>query len=147
MKLNVKNFVGQKIKRWRLEQNITQEQLAHRLDLSQGYINQIENGKRSFTLETLQKVAGVLGIPLSDIFNEEKNEVSLKTFKSVDRKTMKKSPLTQYVYLKPEAFGKKVNKKKTTKKEILEILKKLPEDVAEHYLHFMKLELKNKKRK
>ena len=147
MKLNVKNFVGQKIKRWRLEQNITQEQLAHRLDLSQGYINQIENGKRSFTLETLQKVAGVLGIPLSDIFNEEKNEVSLKTFKSVDRKTMKKGPLTQYVYLKPEAFGKKSKKKKTTKKEILEILKKLPEDVAEHYLHFMKLELKSKKKR
>ena len=147
MKLNVKNFVGQKIKRWRLEQNITQEQLAHRLDLSQGYINQIENGKRSFTLETLQKVAAVLGLPLSDIFNEENNEVSLKTFRSVGRKAMKKGLVAQHVYLNPDAFGKKIKKKKTTKKEILEILKKLPDEVAEHYLHFMKLELKNKKRK
>ncbi|MBQ08602.1 MAG: hypothetical protein CMD96_02300 [Gammaproteobacteria bacterium] len=147
MKLNVKNFIGQKIKRWRLEQNITQEQLALRLGLSQGYINQIENGKRSFSLETLQKVADALGIPVSAIFDEINNDASLKVVRSYDKKTMKKGPLTQYVFLKPQVSAKKRKKKKINRKEVLDLLNKLPEDVAKHYIRLMKMEVKILKKK
>lgn len=133
-----------------MELDLTQEQLALRLNLSQGYVNQIENGKRSFTLDTLQKVTDTLGIPIGAIFDEESKEVSLKVIRSYNKKSMKKNPLIQYVFLKPEAFGKKPDKKKINKKEVWELLNKLPENVAKHYIRLMKIEaniLKKKKAK
>ena len=140
MKEERKNFVGQNIRKQRKTLNLTQEQLALRSELSQGYINQLETGKKWLSQETLQKVADALGIPIAAIFDEDNNEVSLKVIRSFDKKTMKKGPLTQYVFLKPAAFEKKHNKKKINKKEVLELLNKLPEDVAKHYIRLMKME-------
>jgi len=52
-----KNIVGDNIRRLRSEAGITQEEVALRSGLSQGYINQLESGKRRFTQKSLELIA------------------------------------------------------------------------------------------
>lgn len=66
-----RNLVGESIRRLRTEQNLTQEELALRSGLSQGYINQLENGKRKFTQKSLELVSKALSTPIMEFFREK----------------------------------------------------------------------------
>ncbi len=58
--------MGQRIRKLRLERNLTQDQLAELLDFSgRGYISRIENGTSVFGLETLACVAEAFEKPLA----------------------------------------------------------------------------------
>lgn len=61
---------GLKIREIRIMQNMTQQELADKCDLSLPFINLIENNKRMVSLETLIKIVSALGISLSDFFKE-----------------------------------------------------------------------------
>jgi len=65
-----RNLVGESIRHLRTEQNLTQEELALRSGLSQGYINQLENGKRKFTQKSLELVSKALSTPIMEFFRE-----------------------------------------------------------------------------
>lgn len=54
----------------RTAQNLTIDGLAEKSGLSRGFISQIENGKRSYTLKTLQLVSEALGVGISDLFDD-----------------------------------------------------------------------------
>src|SRR3990172_478646 len=66
-----KNTVGDNISRIRQERGLTQEELALMSGLSQGYINQLERGKRKLTQKTLTAIAEALDFPLFFFFKEE----------------------------------------------------------------------------
>ena len=51
----------------RVELDITQEELAHRANLSQAYLSGIERSKRSPSIDTIQSLATALEIPASDL--------------------------------------------------------------------------------
>lgn len=55
-------FVGEAIKRTRLKQNLTQEELGKRIGVKRSQICKIESGKCSMTLSTIGKVFKGLGI-------------------------------------------------------------------------------------
>ena len=59
-----------KIRELRLAKKLTQEQLAEAVDLSVGYISALENGKKSPSLKRLEKIAGVLGVTSTSLFDE-----------------------------------------------------------------------------
>ncbi len=59
--------VGLKIRRFRLERNMTQEELAFRVNTSAAYISNIENGNKHPSLEKLTDIASVLGVTLNDL--------------------------------------------------------------------------------
>jgi transcriptional regulator with XRE-family HTH domain len=48
------------IAQWREIRNLTQEQLAARLDMTQSHLSMLENGKRGYTQETLEAIAHAL---------------------------------------------------------------------------------------
>jgi transcriptional regulator with XRE-family HTH domain len=48
------------IAKWREVRNLTQEQLAARLDMTQSHLSMLENGKRGYTQETLEAIAHAL---------------------------------------------------------------------------------------
>jgi transcriptional regulator with XRE-family HTH domain len=48
------------IAQWREYRNLTQEQLADRLEMTQSHLSMLENGKRGYTQETLEAVAEAL---------------------------------------------------------------------------------------
>lgn len=60
--------IASKIRHARKNMGITQEKLAEMTGLSTGYIAFIEQGKRIPSINTTDKIARVLGIKLSDLF-------------------------------------------------------------------------------
>ncbi len=120
-----KNVVGSNIRKFRLKAGITQEELALMSGLSQGYINQLESGKRNYTQKSLGLIANALSIPIIEFFREDE-EIPLVSEKESS-------------YLKKRSY----------KKEFIQILNDLPEHIVEHYLTLLKLEkevqMKNKR--
>lgn len=120
-----RNIVGDNIRRLRLDAGLTQEELALKCGLSQGYINQLESGKRRFTQKSLDMIADTLSIPLMELFRE--GEV-------------------QHVPAVSEDI-KRYRKRRFDKKEFLALLKELPEHITEHYLTLLKLEREIREKK
>lgn len=79
--------IGEKIRRLRMQHNLTQEELADRCELSKGFISQVERELTSPSIATLVDILDALGTNLSDFFINElpekvvfsKNDVSVKT--------------------------------------------------------------------
>jgi DNA-binding XRE family transcriptional regulator len=51
------------VKLWRIQRNLTQQELAGRAGISKPYLSQIETGKRQGTVETLRAIARALDVP------------------------------------------------------------------------------------
>lgn len=64
--------IGKKIKQLRTMYNLTQEELANRLELTKGYISQLENDLTEPSVSTLEDIVLALGTNLSDFFKDEK---------------------------------------------------------------------------
>lgn len=62
--------MGARIKKARLQQNLTQEQLAELLDISVSYVSLIERGSRNATVETLLAIADVLNVSLASLLQD-----------------------------------------------------------------------------
>jgi transcriptional regulator with XRE-family HTH domain len=56
-----------KIKDVRIEKNISQNYLAKEIGMSQGYLSEIENNKKSPTLKQLCRIAEVLEVHPCDL--------------------------------------------------------------------------------
>lgn len=61
---------GQVVRKVRLEQGISQEELADRCGLHRTYISDIELGKRNLSLENIERIAISLNKSLSEFFKE-----------------------------------------------------------------------------
>lgn len=61
---------GQKVKKERLKQNLSQEELASRTSVHRTYIGMIERAEKNITLENIEKITKALKIKLSDFFKD-----------------------------------------------------------------------------
>lgn len=66
--------IGEKIKELRVQNNLTQEELADRAELSKGFISQIERDLTSPSIATLMDILECLGTNLKDFFNDKVQE-------------------------------------------------------------------------
>jgi transcriptional regulator with XRE-family HTH domain len=66
--------IGEKIKRLRTANNLTQEELANRAYLTKGFISQLERDLTSPSIVTLKGILDVLGEELADFFRDIKHE-------------------------------------------------------------------------
>lgn len=72
--------IGEKIKSLRLKNNLTQEELANRTELSKGFISQLERDLTSPSIATLTDVLTCLGTDLHEFFrSDETPKVVFKT--------------------------------------------------------------------
>lgn len=60
MQLRVR--VGLNVQRLRREQNISQEELAHRAGINRGYMGKIENAKYAASLDMVEKIAAAFDV-------------------------------------------------------------------------------------
>jgi transcriptional regulator with XRE-family HTH domain len=63
--------IGQTIRNFRLQRSMSQGDIEKRTGLLRCYLSRVENGHTIPSLETLQKIAGALDLPLSHFFAEE----------------------------------------------------------------------------
>lgn len=69
--MNQNACIGEKIKALRTSQNMTLKQLSEKTNLSTGFLSQMERGMSSIAIDTLENIAGVLGVSLASFFDEE----------------------------------------------------------------------------
>ncbi len=62
--------IGQRIRNYRSQAHLSQEELAEKCGLHPTYIGQVERGEKNATLESISKIAGGLSIPLSTLFEK-----------------------------------------------------------------------------
>jgi transcriptional regulator with XRE-family HTH domain len=66
-------IVGNNIKKYRKNLNISQEELAEKAGLHRTYIGGIERGERNITLDSLQVIATALNVAPVELIVEENN--------------------------------------------------------------------------
>ena len=66
--------IGAKIKRLRLSNQLTLEELANRSELTKGFISQLERDLTSPSIATLENILEALGTNLKDFFSEDEDE-------------------------------------------------------------------------
>jgi transcriptional regulator with XRE-family HTH domain len=66
--------IGKKIRALRLGNGLTQEELANRLELTKGYISQLENNLTSPSMQTLFSILEVLGTDIHEFFSKEEEQ-------------------------------------------------------------------------
>jgi transcriptional regulator with XRE-family HTH domain len=63
--------IGTTIRNFRLQKNLSQGDIERKTGLLRCYLSRVENGHTVPSLETLQKIAGALDLPLSQLFAED----------------------------------------------------------------------------
>ena len=66
--------IGERLKRLRMTNSLTQEELASRADLTKGYISQLENDATSPSIATLKDILDVFGVSMQEFFSEISDE-------------------------------------------------------------------------
>ena len=62
--------IGARLKRLRMINSLTQEELASRADLTKGYISQVENDTTCPSIATLKDILDVFGVSMQEFFSE-----------------------------------------------------------------------------
>lgn len=89
---DIKLVFGKHLKQLRQLQELTQQELAERADMSISFLSTIERGLKSPTIETLEKLAEALGISLSQLMSFDSGVKLIED----DRASQLRQLLTEY---------------------------------------------------
>ena len=67
--MDVRKTVGANIRRCRMDAGVSQEELAARMGVDQGYVSKLEAGQRNPTITTVANAAKALGIEIDRLFS------------------------------------------------------------------------------
>ena len=89
---NISVIVGARVRAYRKNKGITQEELAERADLHHTYIGQVERGEKNLTLGSLDKILEALEVSFSDFFEaigfeRDRNKVALLCYDVINGKS------------------------------------------------------------
>lgn len=88
----ISKLIGQRIRNYRSQQKLSQEKLAELSGCHPTYIGQVERGEKNATLESIEKIASALNVPLSQLFEklgdgEVSDSIPLKCYEFLSAKT------------------------------------------------------------
>ncbi|MEQ8744120.1 helix-turn-helix transcriptional regulator [Parasphingorhabdus sp.] len=63
-------IIGRNVRRIRTERGLTQEQLAHDVEIDLTYLGGIERGRRNPTVAVVGRIADALAVKPGDLFEE-----------------------------------------------------------------------------
>lgn len=66
--MTIEQRFGLRIREIRHRQQISQEELAFRCNLSKNYVSDVERGTRNISLKVIEKFAKGLGVSLAELF-------------------------------------------------------------------------------
>jgi len=70
MKKEILEKFGSKVRKLRLDKNLSQEELAHKAGLHRTYIGMIERGEKNITLINIEKITNALAINICELFQK-----------------------------------------------------------------------------
>ena len=70
---------GKTLRRLRIAKKLTQEELGLEAGLRRTFISSLELGQKQPSLETIQKLAAVLDLSLSKLFQQVEKDINQKT--------------------------------------------------------------------
>lgn len=68
IKSNIDSSIGEVFKNYRKKHNLTQNEMAEKLEISDKYISRLENGNSGVKMETLVNYMNILGIAPNIVF-------------------------------------------------------------------------------
>ena len=77
--MDVSVAFGKALRRLRITKNLTQEQLGLEAGLRRTFISSLELGQKQPSITTIQKLAVVLEISMSKLFQQVEKDMSSKT--------------------------------------------------------------------
>ena len=84
-------MIGQRVRNYRTERGLSQERLAEMSGCHPTYIGQVERGEKNATLESIDKIASAMSIPLSRLFEKigegSSDSIPLKCYELVASKS------------------------------------------------------------
>lgn len=66
--MDICRTVGLNVRKCRIAAGISQEELAARMNVDQGYVSRLEAGRRNPTIRTIGSVADALGVSAAQLF-------------------------------------------------------------------------------
>lgn len=67
------NIIGERLKKARIDNGLTQEKLAEKIDVSIAFLSRIERGSSHISLKRLSQICDILGITEGQILNGSSN--------------------------------------------------------------------------
>jgi len=67
---NLKDVFSNNVRKFRHEQNLSQEDLAEIAEVHRTYIGSVERGERNVTINVMEKICNALNKPIADFFKE-----------------------------------------------------------------------------
>ena len=67
------NIIGKRLKKARIDNGLTQEKLAEKIDVSIAFLSRIERGSSHISLKRLSQICDILGITEGQILNGSSN--------------------------------------------------------------------------
>ncbi|NLB10141.1 MAG: helix-turn-helix transcriptional regulator, partial [Clostridiaceae bacterium] len=72
--MEIAQSIGQRIKIMRKAKNLTLKQLSEMTDLSSGFLSQFERGMTNIAIDSLNRIAVALGVPLDSLLKLQRTE-------------------------------------------------------------------------
>ena len=69
IKKDILTIVGSNIRKVRLSQKMSQNQLAFEAGVTREFVNKVESGNYNISLKNLEKLAQILEVEVKDLFN------------------------------------------------------------------------------
>lgn len=83
--MSIRTVLGNNIKRLRLEKNISQKELAAKLNCSVKHLSSIENGHSASSLDFIEETAHILKVSYSVLFSSAEDHDSATVYSKMDR--------------------------------------------------------------
>lgn len=101
-------IIGQRIRNYRNEKGLSQEKLAELAGCHPTYIGQVERGEKNATLESIDKIASAMNVPLSRLFEkmgeDSSDSIPLKCYEFVASKRKAEQEILYKVLFEMEQY-------------------------------------------
>ena len=89
---DISKSIGQRIRNYRDQKDLSQENLAELSGMHATYIGQVERGEKNVTVKNIEKIASALDVPLSQLFEKldgenKSDNIPLKCYEFLSAKT------------------------------------------------------------
>jgi len=95
--------VGQRLRAIRLLRRLTLREVADAAGVSESFVSQLERGRSSASVATLQRLAAAVGIEISDLFADE-SESGPRVLRHQERQLLEWGHLGRKALLTPKPF-------------------------------------------